>query len=147
VSLRLPTGTAHALGSRGFPVAVMGKTGTTSEFRDALFAGSTYGVDGITVSVRIGFDDNRSLGSTETGNEAWAKIRKETPEGTFPCCRDCGYDSGYHRALRRIARNLPKDALKSGFTLVVSLVIAIVLVVDPTPAAEQSADPARAEAW
>jgi membrane carboxypeptidase/penicillin-binding protein len=45
----------------------MGKTGTTNEFRDALFVGSTYGVGGITVAVRIGFDDNRSLGSNETG--------------------------------------------------------------------------------
>jgi membrane carboxypeptidase/penicillin-binding protein len=45
----------------------MGKTGTTNEFRDALFVGSTYGPEGITVAVRIGFDDNRSLGSRETG--------------------------------------------------------------------------------
>jgi hypothetical protein len=30
-------------------------------------AGSTYGTDGITVAVRIGFDDNRSLGGRETG--------------------------------------------------------------------------------
>jgi penicillin-binding protein 1A len=65
--VRIPTGTAHALDSRGFPIAVMGKTGTTSEFRDALFVGSTYGVEGITVAVRIGFDDNRSLGPNETG--------------------------------------------------------------------------------
>ena len=57
--VRIPTGTAHALDSRGFPIAVMGKTGTTNEFRDALFVGSTYGLDGITVAVRIGFDDNR----------------------------------------------------------------------------------------
>jgi penicillin-binding protein 1A len=64
--VRIPAGTAHALDSRGFPIAVMGKTGTTNEFRDALFVGSTYGVGGITVGVRIGFDDNRSLGVTET---------------------------------------------------------------------------------
>jgi penicillin-binding protein 1A len=65
--VRLPEGTAHALDTSAFPVAVMGKTGTTNEFRDALFVGSTYGVDGITVAVRIGFDDNRSLGKGETG--------------------------------------------------------------------------------
>lgn len=65
--VRIPTGTAHALDTRGFPIAVMGKTGTTNDFRDALFVGSTYGVDGITVAVRIGFDDNRSLGAKETG--------------------------------------------------------------------------------
>lgn len=45
----------------------MSKTGTTNEFRDALFVGSTHGIAGITVAVRIGFDDDRSLGSGETG--------------------------------------------------------------------------------
>jgi len=29
--------------------------------------GSTYGAGGITVAVRIGFDDNRTLGDKETG--------------------------------------------------------------------------------
>jgi penicillin-binding protein 1A len=65
--VRIPTGTAHALDSSAFPVAVMGKTGTTNDFKDALFIGSTYGVNGVTVAVRIGFDDSRSLGSQETG--------------------------------------------------------------------------------
>jgi penicillin-binding protein 1A len=65
--VRMPTGTAHALTSRSFPIPVMGKTGTTNDFKDALFVGSTYGLDGITVAVRIGFDDGRSLGSKETG--------------------------------------------------------------------------------
>ena len=75
--VRIPTGTAHALDSRGFPIAVMGKTGTTSEFRDALFVGSTYGVDGITVAVRIGFDDNRSLGPNETGGRVALPVFEE----------------------------------------------------------------------
>jgi penicillin-binding protein 1A len=65
--VRLPDGTAHSLDSRSFPVPVMGKTGTTNDFRDALFVGSTYGMQGITVAVRIGFDDNRTLGEKETG--------------------------------------------------------------------------------
>jgi penicillin-binding protein 1A len=65
--VRLPNGTAHSLDSRNFPIPVMGKTGTTSDFRDALFVGSTYGPKGITVAVRIGFDDNRPLGARETG--------------------------------------------------------------------------------
>jgi penicillin-binding protein 1A len=65
--VRLPTGTAHSLDNRSFPIPVMGKTGTTSDFRDALFVGSTYGPNGITVAVRIGFDDNRPLGQKETG--------------------------------------------------------------------------------
>src|SRR5204862_166622 len=51
--VRIPGGTAHALDSETFAIPVMGKTGTTSEFRDALFVGSTYGVGGITVAVRI----------------------------------------------------------------------------------------------
>jgi penicillin-binding protein 1A len=75
--VRIPTGTAHALTSRGFPIAVMGKTGTTNEFRDALFVGSTYGVDGITVAVRIGFDDNRSLGPNETGGRVALPVFQE----------------------------------------------------------------------
>jgi penicillin-binding protein 1A len=44
--VRLPDGTAHSLASRDFPIPVMGKTGTTSDFRDALFVGSTYGPQG-----------------------------------------------------------------------------------------------------
>lgn len=75
--VRMPTGTAHALDSGGFPIPVMGKTGTTNEFRDALFVGSTYGIDGITVAVRIGFDDDRSLGSRETGGRVALPVFKE----------------------------------------------------------------------
>jgi penicillin-binding protein 1A len=75
--VRLPTGTAHALDSSGFPIAVMGKTGTTNEFRDALFVGSTYGSAGITIAVRIGFDDNRSLGAGETGGRVALPVFKE----------------------------------------------------------------------
>jgi len=66
-TVRMPTGTAHALAARSFPIPVMGKTGTTNDFRDAIFVGSTYGHEGITIAVRIGFDDNRSLGRRETG--------------------------------------------------------------------------------
>jgi len=65
--VRIPGGTAYALDARDFPIPVMGKTGTTNGFRDALFVGSTYGPQGITVAVRIGFDDNRSMGGRETG--------------------------------------------------------------------------------
>jgi penicillin-binding protein 1A len=75
--VRMPTGTAHALDSRGFPIAVMGKTGTTNNFRDALFVGSTYGPGGITVAVRIGFDDNRSLGPQETGGRVALPVFKQ----------------------------------------------------------------------
>ncbi len=75
--VRLPAGTAHALDSARFPIAVMGKTGTTNEFRDALFVGSTYGPEGVTVAVRIGFDDNRTLGSRETGGRVALPIFRE----------------------------------------------------------------------
>jgi len=75
--VRMPTGTAHALDSSGFPIPVMGKTGTTNDFRDALFVGSTYGPEGITIAVRIGFDDNRSLGPKETGGRVALPVFKE----------------------------------------------------------------------
>ncbi|RPI53909.1 MAG: hypothetical protein EHM55_12390, partial [Acidobacteria bacterium] len=75
--VRLPTGTAHALAARRFPIAVMGKTGTTNEFRDAIFVGSTFGPDGITAAVRIGFDDNRSLGPRETGGRLALPVFQE----------------------------------------------------------------------
>ena len=94
--VRLPGGTAHALAGADFPIPVMGKTGTTSDFRDALFVGSTYGRLGITVAVRIGFDDNRTLGQKETGSLAALPIFREImlrlyrdrlvgPVPQFPC--------------------------------------------------------------
>jgi penicillin-binding protein 1A len=75
--VRLPTGTAHALAAVGFPIAVMGKTGTTNQFRDAVFVGSTYGPEGMTAAVRIGFDDNRSLGPRETGGRLALPVFEE----------------------------------------------------------------------
>ena len=81
--VRLPTGTAHALASHGFPIAVMGKTGTTNDFKDAIFVGSTYGPDGITAAVRIGFDDNRSLGSRETGGRLALPVFQELMLGVY----------------------------------------------------------------
>jgi membrane peptidoglycan carboxypeptidase len=75
--VRIPTGTAHALDANFFPIPVMGKTGTTNDFRDALFIGSTYGPKGITIAVRIGFDDNRSLGLKETGGRVALPVFKE----------------------------------------------------------------------
>jgi penicillin-binding protein 1A len=75
--VRLPEGTAHALDDAAFGIPVMGKTGTTSDFRDALFVGSTYGAEGITVAVRIGYDDNRVLGDKESGSRAALPIFRE----------------------------------------------------------------------
>jgi penicillin-binding protein 1A len=79
--VRIPSGTAHALDASSFPIPVMGKTGTTNNYRDALFLGSTYGPNGITVAVRIGFDDNRSLG--ETGGRAALPIFREVMLKTY----------------------------------------------------------------
>ena len=81
--VRIPGGTAHALDSGGLPFAVMGKTGTTNEFRDALFVGSTYGPEGITVAVRIGFDDNRTLGAKETGGRVALPVFREILIGAY----------------------------------------------------------------
>ena len=75
--VRIPGGTANVLNRRTFPIPVMGKTGTTTAFRDALFVGSTYGAAGITVAVRIGFDDNRTLGAQETGGRTALPIFRE----------------------------------------------------------------------
>ena len=75
--VRLPDGTAHSLDGGDFPIPVMGKTGTTSDFRDALYIGSTYGPQGITVAVRIGFDDNRALGDKETGGRTALPVFRE----------------------------------------------------------------------
>jgi membrane peptidoglycan carboxypeptidase len=80
--VRMPSGTAYALNSL-FPLAVMGKTGTTSDFKDALFVGSTYGLEGITVAVRIGFDDNRSLGANENGGRVALPVFKEILLGAY----------------------------------------------------------------
>jgi penicillin-binding protein 1A len=77
-AVRLPGATGHALAS--LPVPVMGKTGTTTEFRDALFVGSTFGKSGITVAVRFGFDDNRSLGEGETGGRCALPVFRKVVE-------------------------------------------------------------------
>ena len=81
--VRIPSGTAHSLDARAFPIPVMGKTGTTNNYRDALFIGSTYGPDGITVAIRIGFDDNRTLGGMETGGRAALPVFREVMLNTY----------------------------------------------------------------
>ena len=101
--VRIPGGTAHALHRRDFPIPVMGKTGTTNDFRDALFIGSTYGPQGITVAVRVGFDDGRSLGAQETGGRTALPIFREImlrvyadrlvgPVPSFPTDLEAGID-------------------------------------------------------
>jgi penicillin-binding protein 1A len=94
----------------------MGKTGTTNEFRDALFVGSTYGLDGITVAVRIGFDDNRSLGAGETGGrvalpvfqELMLAVYRDRLVGPAPAFPD-QMEAGITRYLQADAPALPAD--------------------------------------
>ncbi len=116
--VRIPSGTAHALDSRSFPIPVMGKTGTTNNYRDALFVGSTFGPNGITVAVRIGFDDNRSLGTKETGalaalplfREIILKVYQEKlvgPAPRFPLEMEENIDAYLRREIQStIARNV-----------------------------------------
>ena len=78
-----PGGTAYSLTLSNFPVPVMGKTGTTDDFRNALFVGSTYGLDGITVGAVINFDDNSELGNSETGARTALPIFKEIMEKIY----------------------------------------------------------------
>ena len=101
-TIRLPGGTGHSLA--GLPFAVIGKTGTTNDFRDALFVGSTFGTAGITMAVRIGFDDNRSLGEGETGGRTALPVFREAlvrayatrllgPPPAFPDSLERGIDA------------------------------------------------------
>jgi len=59
----------------GKPVA--GKTGTTDDYRDAIFVGFS---PDLVVGVRIGFDDNRSLGEGEAGGSVAVPIFTEFME-------------------------------------------------------------------
>ncbi len=72
-----PGGTAYSLTIENFPVPIAGKTGTTDDFRNALFAGWTHGPEGITIVARIDFDDNHELGSGETGARTALPVVKE----------------------------------------------------------------------
>jgi len=122
--VRIPTGTAHALDSRAFPIAIMGKTGTTNDFRDALFVGSTYGDEGITVAIRIGFDDNRSLGAKETGarvalpvfQELMLKVYEDGIVGTAPPFPN-QMEQHITRYLQGDLSVLPIDQVLAGFAI------------------------------
>lgn len=90
--IRLDGGTAHSLDATSFPIPVAGKTGTTTDFKDAIFVGWTYGADGITIGVRVGFDNpgmgydedgrwglgpKRGLGNKETGGRTALPVFRE----------------------------------------------------------------------
>jgi penicillin-binding protein 1A len=70
------SGTGRGANHLGVPVA--GKTGTSSEFRDAWFVGYT---PSLSAGVWVGYDDLRPLGDKETGGRAalpiWLAFMKE----------------------------------------------------------------------
>jgi penicillin-binding protein 1A len=135
--VRLPEGTAHALDDETFPIEVMGKTGTTNDFRDALFVGSTYGRGGLTVAVRIGFDDGRSLGESETGARAALPIFRDIvgqiyaqglagPPPQFPQSIEQGIDAYLLERVR-------PDSVASDDRLLDDLVVAKSLPLESSP--------------
>jgi membrane peptidoglycan carboxypeptidase len=129
--IRLPEGTAHSLHGPDFRIPVMGKIGTTTDFRDALFVGSTYGPHGITVAVRIGYDDNRALGEKETGARrpadlprnhaaclrakargpgAYLPPRDRGPDRPVPGAAGCAQERPRHRPAWELRRQPPRRA-------------------------------------
>ncbi len=80
-------GTGWRANALGRPAA--GKTGTTEDNRDAWFIGFT---PNVIAGVWVGFDDNRSLGTAETGGNTaapiWLDFMKEAvtayPDSDFP---------------------------------------------------------------
>ncbi len=65
-------GTGTVVRAVGKPIA--GKTGTTDDFRDAWFVGST---PDVTAGVYIGYDDPDSLGDDETGGHIAAPVFRD----------------------------------------------------------------------
>lgn len=77
-TVRLPSGTARSLDTSNFPIQVMGKTGTSNSFRDAWFICSTYGPDGVTVGVWVGYDDfSAPLANRATGGSVALPVARE----------------------------------------------------------------------
>jgi penicillin-binding protein 1A len=68
--------------AKGLNRALAGKTGTTNEYKDAWFMGFT---PHVITGVWVGFDDERSMGGTETGAGAalpiWVEFMKEAIKG------------------------------------------------------------------
>jgi membrane peptidoglycan carboxypeptidase len=58
-NVRLPRGTAHSLDTAEFGIEVLGKTGTSNDWRDAWFCGCTH--HGISIAVHVGYDDNTPM--------------------------------------------------------------------------------------
>ncbi|MCC6934261.1 MAG: transglycosylase domain-containing protein [Candidatus Yanofskybacteria bacterium] len=77
-TVRLPSGTARSLDTSNFPIQVMGKTGTSNSFRDAWFICSTYGPDGVTIGIWVGYDDfGAPLANRATGGSVALPVARE----------------------------------------------------------------------
>ena len=72
-------GTGRSLLKLNIPV--FGKTGTTNDFRDAWFCGSTFGDTGVTACVWIGMDDRTPLGEPDLCRPRDAELRKHCEPG------------------------------------------------------------------
>ncbi len=137
--VRMPSGTAHALDGKSLGVAVMGKTGTTNDFRDALFVGSTYGAEGITVAVRVAFDDNAPLGDRESGARAALPIFREIVSEIYRAGL-VGPAPAFPEALeRRIESHLARASLQERRRVAVVAPPAAVPDAEPPGAAAPSA--------
>ena len=106
-----------AASARGLGRWVGGKTGTTNEYRSAWFVGFT---TDIVVGVFIGFDDNRPLGSGETGaatpvpifNDFMQVALKRRPARPFIRPRDAVFRTvnGIEEAFRKGTENNHREA-------------------------------------
>ncbi len=76
-------GTARVLLSRGLGVNMAGKTGTTSDYRDAWFVGYT---PDLLALVWVGYDDGRSIGFSASRSALliWGRFMRAAYEGMKP---------------------------------------------------------------
>jgi membrane carboxypeptidase/penicillin-binding protein len=76
-------GTARAIASAGIRSSIAGKTGTSSDQRDAWFVGYT---PSLLLGVWVGFDDDRPLrgGAAEIAVPLWARIARRALDGAPP---------------------------------------------------------------
>lgn len=68
---------ATAQSAKNCPIKFFGKTGTTNNFQDAWFGGSTYSPDGITIVIWFGFDNNKSLSRDSSQCDTYNPKKKD----------------------------------------------------------------------
>lgn len=82
--------------ARDLPLPVAGKTGTTDQYRDALFVGFS---PTLAAGVWVGKDDNRTLGDKESGSRAalpiWIQFMQAVATGAPPTYFDLPDDTRY----------------------------------------------------